>query len=228
VISDEPAWPQVESWIANAANHVRVPPIDRAHGEQTLQLIQVTTRSALGAVALETAGLIVDHGWIRVLGGAGQAAMNLANWNGLAEPYLIPPMPAAFVVAHDVLGGLFALNGGAFDGEQGDAFYFAPDSLKWFGMEMGYSPLLQWLLAGDVSSFYRDLRWQGWKHDAPNVEPDQGFHLYPPPFSVQGRPIDRTHRTLVPITELCAYYRDAAQQFADLPEGAFFRVDPEV
>ena len=37
-------------------------------------------------------------------------------------------MPSYLLVADDVLGGFFAINGGAFDGKAGNIFYYAPDS----------------------------------------------------------------------------------------------------
>jgi hypothetical protein len=72
LLSDDPAWPLIDSWINDAANDVRVVPTDRGRGEETLQALQVTTRSPLGAVALETGGLLVDHGWVRILGAGGK------------------------------------------------------------------------------------------------------------------------------------------------------------
>ena len=79
----------------------------------------------MGSIALETGGLLIDHGWIRILG-AGAEAMNstLASWNGLEATREIAPIDDALVVANDAVGGLFALNGGAFDGEPGSVFYF--------------------------------------------------------------------------------------------------------
>mgnify|MGYP000969392700 FL=1 len=37
-------------------------------------------------------------------------------------------MPGYLLVADDVLGGFFEINGGAFDGKAGNIFYYAPDS----------------------------------------------------------------------------------------------------
>src|SRR5262245_55149646 len=40
------------------------------------------------------------------------------------------PLPY-LVVAHDAIGGVFAVNGGGLNGRPGNVFYFAPDSLAW-------------------------------------------------------------------------------------------------
>lgn len=42
-------------------------------------------------------------------------------------------MPSYLLVADDVLGGFFAINGGAFAGEAGNVFYYAPGSGEWEG-----------------------------------------------------------------------------------------------
>ncbi len=64
----DPGWPLVQEWIAKASNPVEVLPADRARAEATLVELQVTTRSPMGAIALETGGLLVDSGWLRILG----------------------------------------------------------------------------------------------------------------------------------------------------------------
>jgi Protein of unknown function DUF2625 len=128
------------------------------------------------------------------------------------------------MVAHDAVGGFFALNGGAFTGQQGHAFYFAPDSLEWLDLEMGYSDFLRWVCAGDLGRFYADLRWSGWEAEVSAARPDEGFHLYPPPFTNEGKPVEKAQRRLVPMTELWDWYGEFARQLAALPEGAPFRV----
>jgi hypothetical protein len=178
--------------------------------EETLQALQVTTRSPLGAVALETGCLLVDHGWIRTLGGGGEAmTSSRARWNGLLTARDIEPIDNAIVVANDAVGGLLALNGGAFHGAPGSVFYFAPDTLDWLDASMGYSGFLQWACAGDLSRFYDELRGEGWEDDIAAASPDQGFALYPPPFAKEGKPVRQAHRKLVPIAELCACYASA-------------------
>ena len=48
-------------------------------------------------------------------------------------------MPSCLLAADDVLGGFFAINGGAFGGKAGNIFYCAPDSGKWEDAQLGYS-----------------------------------------------------------------------------------------
>ena len=64
------AWTLVQRWIARAANDVAVLPAARREERRAvLEALGVTERSVLGALAVNTGGLTIDHGWLRVLGG---------------------------------------------------------------------------------------------------------------------------------------------------------------
>src|SRR5690348_6792465 len=80
---DDPGWPIVQGWITGAKNHIEVllPP-DNVTREKALVNAQVTTRSPMGAIIYETGGILVDHGWIRILGaGHPRLPRALADWN---------------------------------------------------------------------------------------------------------------------------------------------------
>src|SRR5215813_320832 len=96
--TDEPAWPLVQSWLQEATSPVEVlPPSDPARGE-ALVATQVTTRSPMGAIIYETGGLLVDRGWLRLLGsGHTRLPRSLPAWNlgrswrenGESPPFLL-------------------------------------------------------------------------------------------------------------------------------------------
>lgn len=112
------AWPLVQDWIAHARNPVEVLPVaDRRQAGQALLGTQVTTRSPMGAVVYESGGLLIDHGWLRVLGsGHPRLSRSLPAWNeGRSAGFLL--------IADDVLGGFFALNGGALGPDAGQVYY---------------------------------------------------------------------------------------------------------
>ena len=68
----------------------------------------------MGAIAHETGGLLVDDGWLRILGGAGHRMVGtLANWNGLGPRPVCTANNGWWVIAHDAAGGVFALDRGA-------------------------------------------------------------------------------------------------------------------
>jgi len=121
--------------------------------------------SALGAVAFETGGILIDHGWLRLLG-SGHERMheNLLSWNTKGQITAYRLLHGAWIIAHGVIGGFFALNGGAFSGELGTVYYFEPHILKWRGLGGTYSQLIAWALSGDLEQFYRDTRWPNWEN----------------------------------------------------------------
>lgn len=57
--TEDPAWPEVQEWIAVATNAVEVLPVNEAHRDSALLAVQVTTRSPMGALVYETGGLLI-------------------------------------------------------------------------------------------------------------------------------------------------------------------------
>jgi hypothetical protein len=180
LLSRDPALPKLQSWIAGATRSVVALPADRSRSEAVLLELQVTTRSAIGAMALETGGLVID-GLLRVLGGSGPAmAGDLARWNGLGDQPLLPAHDRALLVAHDAFGGFFALDGGGLGEGEGLVFYFAPDSLSWANLGLGYSAWLEAMMGDELCTFYADNLWRGWEREISELSLDQGFSFYPP------------------------------------------------
>lgn len=171
---------------------VQVLPGDIDEGRRCLLQLQVSARSMLGALALNTGGLLVDNGWVRVFGGgSGSGSVADGRLPSLAQ---VNRFPAGFepgwhpatglVVGHDVVGGVFALNGGdpaaaGRPGAPGQMTYFAPDTLAWEAMEMGHSGWVAWLLSGRLATFYDGLRWPGWREEAAALAFGQGVSIYP-------------------------------------------------
>jgi hypothetical protein len=216
----DPAWPLVQEEIRKARNHVEVLPADRKQGEAVLLHLQVSTRSPMGALALESGGLFIDHGWLRFLGsGCDRMRGNLYTWNTEGEILKDNVLKDALVIAHDAVGGFFALNGGAFPGKLGTAFYFSPDSLHWENTEKSYSDLLWWALSGDLNLFYKTMRWPGWEKDVSALSGDQGMSMYPFPFLDRNIPIAQRFRRPIPMYELWSLYLDLSQQLGNLPPG---------
>jgi hypothetical protein len=166
----------------------------------------------MGALALETGGLVIDH-WLRVLGGGGpRMDGDLARWNGLGERPILPPRPGMLFVGHDVIGGFFALDGGALGEGKGEVFYFAPDSLGWEGIDHGYSEWLDAMLGESINDFYAENRWTGWEREAAATFPDRGLSIYPPLWTEESRPIEKTSRKAVPMEELWRLQQDYQRQ----------------
>jgi len=128
-----------------------------------------------------------------------------------------PPIQGALLVAHDAVGGFFAINGDTASGRAGTVFYFAPDTLEWEDLDMGHAALVHWAMTGDLDEFYVELRWPGWERDVAGLAPDRGFSVYPPLIS-QGPPIGERTRRAVPMTELWGWHNDLARQLGAAEE----------
>ncbi|TGD78041.1 DUF2625 domain-containing protein [Hymenobacter wooponensis] len=199
----QPGWELVNQWMREAKNKVQVLPKIPARADSALLAAQVTTRSPMGAVIYETGGILVDDGWLRILG-SGSPKMNrsLMSWN--------QDKPAGMLlVADDVLGGFYAINGGAFGQETlGKIFYFAPDNLRWEATNKTYSEFLVFCFSGDLKGYYRNLRWKGWEQEVSALTGTQGLACYPFLFTKEGKNVGKDKRGTVPIQELWNFEQD--------------------
>lgn len=209
----DPAWPIVRTWIEEAQNSVEVLSPDPTVREKALLSSQVTTHSPLGAVIYETGGLVVDHGWVRVLGsGSARLPRAIHDWNFGRTYHGTGPSPGFFLVADDAAGGFFALDGGALGDGRGDVYYHAPDTLEWEPLGMAYSSFLQWLFSPDLAEWSAELRWPGWREEVEGLPGDQAILFYPFLFTREGS-IESSERRPVPIGELYALYVDEESAF---------------
>jgi hypothetical protein len=191
--SRDPALPLIEKMLGAATLSYQLLPPSTESG-RVLSSLQVTTRSTLGAIAYETGGLLIDHGWLRVLGsGHPQLSRNLVDWNnGRADAYLL--------VADDAAGGFFSINGGGLGDDVGAMYYWAPDTLRWEQLDIGYTDFLGWALSDRLATFYDGLRWDGWRSDLQELRADQCFSFFPCLWTREGS-IDESSRTLIDVGE---------------------------
>ena len=205
--ADGSIWPELGRQIREASVEVEVLPVDDAQGRAVLQELQLTQRSTLGAIAANTGGLLIDSGWLRVLGGGSSGLPSLSDANTAGRPQ------SHVIVAFDVIGGRFAIDGGGLGVTAGEVCYWGPDTLSWSGIGGGHSAFIAWALNGGLAEFYGSLRWNGWQEDSSSLPVDQGWSLYPPPFSKEGQDANAVSRAAVPLTELRYFYAEAARQF---------------
>ncbi len=208
----EPGWVLVAEWINDATNKVEILPKNEKEADNALYQTQVSTRSPMGAIIYETGGLLIDHGWIRILGSGNQKLdRTLPEWNKGKTFKEYGDKPSIFLVADDVVGGFFAINGGALGDDLGNVYYFAPDALEWESMDIGYSDFLWWTFTGDLSQFYANARWTDWKKELSEVNGNQGIAFYPFLWT-EHKHIDDLTRKIVPISEIWAFQQDALKQ----------------
>lgn len=213
----QPVWTRLQT---AAAGGVQLLPVGEAQGREVLYRLQVTAGSALGAMALHCGGILIDHGWLRLLGGGAPGMPDLATANGLGDPAAGLPQPGALFVAVDALGGRFAIDGGGLRVAMGKVCYFGPDTLGWQSLGVGHGEFVLSMLGGAAPQFYAPLRWPGWEEEVTGVGTGEGLALDPPPFSDEGKDIAAASRTPVPLGELFALYDDAARRLAQPPSQA--------
>lgn len=200
--TDDPGWPILKEWIGLAKNKVEVLPASKEKAEEALVHTQVTTRSLMGAIVYETGGLLIDNGWIRILGsGCDKMKRSLPAWNKGKTFSEYGEIPGYLLVADDAIGGLFAINGGYLGEDKGKIYYNSPDSIEWESLNIEYSQFLLFCFENDLNEFYQGLRWIGWEKDILNLEPDYCYTFFPFLWTKEGNDINKVERKTVPMKE---------------------------
>ncbi len=215
LVSDESAWPAIAGLFANARSPIRMLPSDLHAARTCLESLQVSTRSTLGSIAYQTGGVLIDYGWIRLLG-SGHPALTrrLGQWNA----QLRIPLASFVLVGDDAVGGIFALDGGGLNARRGNVCYFVPTSLDWHDMMFGYTGFLQWLTSVDLDAWYRDLRWPSWRDDVSALPGDHSFALFPPPSTWEGKDVSTATRRAVPAAGLWRLHLDVRSRRTPTPD----------
>lgn len=196
-MADDDAWTWLKRLIEASPHQIEVSPPD-SYAHEDLAALRITEESLMGALVLNTGGLVVDSGWLRILGSnSARLGRSLSGWNqaiGFAGRGLL-------LVADDALGGFFALNGGALPGEAGGAFYFAPDTLEYEPLNCGHTALIQFLLGPGLTDFYQDQRWEHWRDMTAHLDGDRAVYMHPPIWG-SGPPVALRHKGTVPLAEI--------------------------
>ena len=199
---EESGWDLIKEWSSNAKNHYEILPKDHKRAEIELVNSQVTTRSPMGAVIYETGGILIDYGWIRLLGsGSPQLDRGLMEWNKGKSFESYGEQPSFLLVADDVIGGYFAINAGALGDEMRKIYYLAPDTLEWESLGCGYSDFLNWLFNGNIQKFYELFKWKTWKEDAKTINGNQTIFIVPFLWTKEGKDIEKASKKAVSTEE---------------------------
>lgn len=173
-----PAWNDIVIHIRHASNTIDVLPVDAEQGLDVLEKLQVTARSFLGALAINCGGILVDNGWLRLLGGGSEELVSLAEINNFKSREDVMTSPY-IIVAYDVLGGLFAIDGGGLGFAPGEICYFAPETMEWESLGLQHSSFVIWALTGNINLFYEAIRWEGWEEETKNLKPNEAYGFFP-------------------------------------------------
>jgi hypothetical protein len=202
----DPGWSFVKKWIDSAKNKVEILPVDTLKAKDALYKTQVTTRSIMGAIVYSTGGLLIDNGWIRILGsGSSKMQRTLPDWNKGKAFKEFGDLPAFFLVADDAAGGYFAINYGSLGKDLENIYYLSPDDLQWEPLEMNYEDFIWFCFTGDLKKFYTGIRWNSWQKDIQALKADEVFHILPPLWSKEGKDVEKSFRKPVPAEEEFSY-----------------------
>lgn len=209
----DPGWTVVEDWIKTATNKVEILPVDALKAKDALYKTQVTTRSTMGAVIFNTGGILVDDGWIRILGsGSSKFNRSLPDWNKAKSFNEFGETPAFLLIADDAIGGFFLLNGGALGTDVGKIYYFSPDNLEFEPLDITYSEFLGFCFSNDLDKFYEGNRWKDWRTEVSKLKGDEVFNFYPFLWTAEGSDIDKNTRKIIPVQEQYSLNLDLRKQ----------------
>ena len=209
----EPGWTLVKQWIDSAKNKVEILAVDTAKAKDALFKTQVTTRSPMGAIIFMTGGLVVDNGWIRILG-SGNIKFNrtLPDWNKGKSFNEFGEAPQFLLIADDAIGGFFLLNGGGLGKDLGKIYYFSSDNLAYEPLDLTYSGFLNFCFNNDLDEFYKGYRWTNWKEEVSKLPGDMVFNFFPPLWTKEGKDFNKNSRKVVPVEEQYSLNIDMRRQ----------------
>jgi hypothetical protein len=205
--TSDTGWEVVRELLPKATNKVEILPRDSARANQAVYQSQLAVQTTLGAVEYMTGGIMIDGGWIRIIGsGSPRLPRSLPEWNKGKSVSGYGHEAGFYLVADDVLGGFFALNWGGLDTkDKGKVFYLAPDDLQWESTGNGYGEFLEFCFSGDLKQFYKGLRWKNWHQQADTLSGNSAFYIMPPLWSAEGKDIEKDERHAVPIEEIYSH-----------------------
>lgn len=198
----DPSWPIVEEMIKSATNKVEVLPVGLSKADDALFKTQVTTRSPMGAIVYHTGGILVDNGWIRILGsGNTKLDRSLPDWNKGKSFKEFGEAPSFLLIADDAVGGFFILNGGSLGEDLGKVYYFAPDNLEYEPLDITYSEFLNFCFNNDLDQFYKGNRWKNWQKEVSELDGNKVYNFYPYLWTKEGKDIDKNSRKAISVEE---------------------------
>ena len=163
-----------------------------------LSKMGVIQNSVLGQIVTNAYGIVVDN-LVRVYAnGDEKESHNIYSYNRELEKSF---GNKKLFVADDVFGGLYAMNNGAFEGDQGMIWYFAPDTLEWDNLGISYPEFITWISSSNFSDFYSTFIWNDLQKDICDIRFNQGVLIYPFLWSNECT-IETADKKVVPFIEL--------------------------
>lgn len=216
--SVESSWPVVKDLIDQAKNRVEVLIPDPDAADSELVKLQQSLKSLMGAITYETGGILVDGGWIRILGaGSPELTRTISDWNLGRSHDTLEETPGFLMVADDALGGIFALNGGELGDDVGFMYYLSPDNASWVKLDVIFHEFLGFCFMGAIEDFYENIRWDGWEKDVAKISGDQAFMIVPPVWA-EGPSINEREKVVISMEESYEISLETNNMLADMED----------
>lgn len=213
ITNTDPGWTLVEEWINAAKNKVVVLSADPIKAKDALYKTQVTTRSPMGAIIYMTGGILIDDGWIRILGsGNPKLDRTLPDWNKGKSLEDFGDAASFLLIADDAIGGFFLLNNSELGTELGKVYYFSPDNLEYEPLNLTYSEFLLFCFNYDLDLFYEGNRWLNWQYEVSKLDGNTVFNFYPFLWTKEGKDINKNSRKAIPVEEQYHFNLDMRKQ----------------
>ncbi|MCB2357285.1 DUF2625 family protein [Clostridium estertheticum] len=208
---DNSLWEELNKIFSDSNKNIKLNMYKTSIGQYTLDMLKITSKSALGSIIFNTSGLTIDN-WIRILGSENKENRGILSYNKINEQGVSNSINKMLIVGDDVIGGIFALNAGKFANKIGDVWYFAPDTLEWESLELKYSEFITWIALGNTDELYSTLKWSKWQDDVSNVKFDEAILVYPFLWSNEIE-IEKAEKKLVPVEELLNINLEYSKKF---------------
>ncbi|CAN5691860.1 DUF2625 domain-containing protein [soil metagenome] len=208
VVESTAGWDRVTFVASHARNKVEILARDSARASKALLESQLSTGTLLGSIIYNCGGMIVDDGWIRILGsGNQQLSRSVPEWNRGKLAATRNEESFYLLVADDVLGGLFAIKAGSAEELEtiGQVFYYGPNSLTWQPTGLSYSSFITYCFSGNIKDFYNDFRWKGWQEDIKAIDCNTVISCYPMLWTREGLQLKANRKLLAIQTQWNLY-----------------------
>lgn len=203
-------WTKIQTMLNKSDYKLVIFDGDTEIGQAECEELNVPKDSVLECVITNCNGVCIDN-WIRILGQGNEKHHGVAYYNNLSDESL----SGMLIVANDVVGGIYAINISRFENEKDMVWYFAPDTLEWESLEINYTDFLAFAAHGDLTGFYKSMRWKNWSAECEKIGFDEGCSIYPFLWANECK-IDTADKKAVPFEEIMQLNFDNCKELENI------------
>jgi len=200
-------WDVITQWSSNARNKIEILSKDNLRADSALYQSQLEASSPLGAVVYGCGGILIEDGWIRILGsGCTRLDRSLPDWNKGKSTFKSKDQSNFLLVGDDVIGGIYGMKTEGPDNTTiGKIYYFGPNSLQWEATGLSYIGFINFCFSGNLQSFYGDFQWHNWQEEVKRINGNEVISCYPLLWTKEGKEM-KSNRKIVSIQKQWELY----------------------